>query len=475
MMTDRSVQAVIREHIDPVLEAIIQALIVNMPQTQKAAYTGDSVTAALAEALMISFVKSSAKPARAVTPDVFFAEALASALAATLAPVLAEMLAPAIVEVLSQLPSAKKEKMTMKLLVGYEWPEGRSKQVTYISQDRHIRELVVGIGGTWQQADLTMLAGAPSAMNQFLVGYAWPEGGTKQVAYLGPDGHIHELSVSVGGNWQCADLSAITGAPSAVQVTTGYSCAAGHSKQVVFVGDDDHIHELVVEMDRPWRHVDLTTLTSAPIPGSKCMVGYQWARGQCQQIAYVGQDGHIHELCLEAGKMWQHADLTALTNAPRATDLMVGYEWPEGQCKQVAFVGEDHHIHELCLVAGNAWKHADLSALTNAPLAMDVLTGYAWSQGRMKQIAYVGQDGHIHELCGEIGETWRHVDLTEMAHAPIIPIASIVGYAWSSNGSKQVAYVGNDGDIRELWMPLGGQWAYADLSQMVMALPVWFS
>lgn len=360
----------------------------------------------------------------------------------------------------------------MKPIVGYEWPEGRTKQVTYISQDRHIHELVVGIGGAWQHADLTTLTGAPNAMSRFLVGYAWPEGGSKQVAYLGPDGHIQELSVHVGGNWQCADLSAIAGAPPAVQVTTGW--AGGRTKQVIFVGDDDHIHELTVEMDRSWRHVDLTALTNAPIPSSKRMVGYEWTRGQCQQIAYVGQDGHIHELFMEAGKMWQHADLTALTNAPRATELMVGFEWPEGQCKQVAFVGEDCHIHELCLGMGDAWKHADLSTSTNAPLATDVLTGYAWSQGRMKQINYVGQDGHIHELCVEIGGTWRQTDLTEQAHAPITPIASIDGYAWSRDGSKQVAYVGDDGNIRELWMPMGGQWAYADLSQMVMALPARF-
>ena len=128
---------------------------------------------------------------------------------------------------------------------------------------------LLGVGGAWQHADLTTLAGAPRASSRFLVGYAWPEGGTKQAAYLGQDDHILELSVHVGGSWQCADLSAITGAPPAVQVTAGYSWAAGRCKQVVFVGDDDHIHELVVEMDEQWRHVDLTALTNAPRLGSK--------------------------------------------------------------------------------------------------------------------------------------------------------------------------------------------------------------
>ena len=250
----------------------------------------------------------------------------------------------------------------MKPLVGYEWPEGRSKQVVYISQDHHIHELVVGIGGEWQHADLMTLAGAPRASSRFLVGYAWPEGGTKQVAYLGPDDHIQELSVHAGGTWQHVDLNAITGAPPAVQVTAGYSWVVGRSKQVVFVGDDDHIHELVVEMDKPWRHVDLTAMTNAPRPASKYMVGYEWALGQSKQVAYVGQDGHIHELSVEAGGTWQQANLT------------------------------------------------------------------------------------------------------ELAQAPITPITSIDGYAWSTDGSKKVAYVGDDGEVRELWMPRGGTWAYADLS-----------
>jgi len=115
----------------------------------------------------------------------------------------------------------------MKPLVGYEWPLGCSKQITYISQDHHIHEFVVGIGGAWQHADLTTLAGAPRATSRFLVGSAWPEGGTKQAAYLGPEGHIQELSVHAGGSWQYADLSALTGAPPALQVTAGYSWAAG--------------------------------------------------------------------------------------------------------------------------------------------------------------------------------------------------------------------------------------------------------
>lgn len=362
----------------------------------------------------------------------------------------------------------------MKPLIGYDWPEGQSKQVAYISQDHHIHEFSVSKGGSWQHTDLTQLSGAPLASSRFILGYAWPEGGTKQVAYLAQDGHVHELWMSTGGTWQHADVSALTGAPPAVRVTAGYSWAEGHSKQIVFVGDDHHIHELCAEAGKPWRHVDLTTITDTPLPGSHFMVGYEWSEGRSKQVAYVGQDGHIHELYLEAGGVWQHIDLSAITHAPRAVDLMVGYGWPEGRCKQVAFVSEDRHIHELCMVVEQNWQHADLSAITNAPQAMNILTGYAFPGGRSKQVAYVGQDSRMYELYVEAGKMWQCVNLTELAQAPLTAITSLSGYAWSAGDSKQVTYVGDDGEIRELWMPRTGNWTYTDLSQIVMAVPARF-
>ena len=362
----------------------------------------------------------------------------------------------------------------MKTLVGFDWPEGRSKQVVYVSQDHHVHEFVVGMGGRWEHADLTTLAGAPPASSRFITGYAWPESSTKQVAYLSMDGHIHELWVQPEGRWQHADVSAITGAPPARLVTAGYSWSEGHSKQVVFIGDDGHIHELYVEMGGQWRHVDLTAITAAPLPGSRFMVGYGFKEGRSKQVAYVSQDGHIHEMYMEIGKSWEHADLTAMTNGPRAVDIMVGYEWQEGRCKQIAFTSEDRHIHEMSLVAGQRWTHTDLSMLTGAPLATDVITGYAWPEGHTKQVAYVGLDNHIHEMFVEAGKTWQRVDLTQSANAPTTPVVAIDGFAWSAGEAKQVAYAGDDRQIRELWFPKGGKWTYTDLSTVLLALPVGF-
>lgn len=362
----------------------------------------------------------------------------------------------------------------MKPLVSFDWPEGQSKQLAYISQDHHIHEFHVGIGGNWQHTDLSMLASAPLATSRFLVGYTWPLEGTKQVVYLGPGGHIHELRVAPGGNWQHADLSVFTGAPPATQITAGYSWTAGNSKQIVFVGDDEHLHELYMVSGQPWQHVDLTALTNAPLPGSSSMVGYEWTERCSKQLVYVGRDGHLHELFLKVGGNWEHSNLTMLTNAPRTSDIMVGYEWRDGRSQQIALVSEDGHVHELCMAAGQTWLHADLSAITGAPPAMNVLTGYAWDSGHSKQIAYLGRDGHIHELFVEAGKIWQHVDLTEMAHAPVTQVTALSGNPWSVGDAKQITYIGNDGDVRELWMPRHSDWKATNLSRMVMAVPARF-
>ncbi len=42
-------------------------------------------------------------------------------------------------------------------LCGFDWPAGRSKQVAYLDERDHIQELYVSVGGQWQVADLTLL------------------------------------------------------------------------------------------------------------------------------------------------------------------------------------------------------------------------------------------------------------------------------------------------------------------------------
>ncbi len=69
-------------------------------------------------------------------------------------------------------------------LHGYDWPQGGTKQIAYVDSQSHVMELLLGYGDPWQWVDLTTLTGAPPASGSALAGYTWSAGGTKQVVYV---------------------------------------------------------------------------------------------------------------------------------------------------------------------------------------------------------------------------------------------------------------------------------------------------
>jgi hypothetical protein len=127
----------------------------------------------------------------------------------------------------------------------------------------------VAVGGSWSHADLTQMTGAPRPQpDTAFAGYEWKAGGTKQVVYRTEDGHIHELFVPMGGSWDHADLTLMTDAPPASTnspIIAGYEWKAGGTKQVVYLTANGHIHELFVAVGGSWSHADLTQMTGAPL------------------------------------------------------------------------------------------------------------------------------------------------------------------------------------------------------------------
>ena len=342
------------------------------------------------------------------------------------------------------------------MISGYAWEAGKAKQVVFTTADGHIHELVVAVGGKWSHADLTAITGAPTAAS-VVNGYAWAAGEAKQVVFTTADGHIHELAVAVGGKWSHADLTAIATAPTAASVVNGYAWEAGKAKQVVFTTADGHIHELVVTVGGKWSHADLTAIATAPSAAS-VVNGYAWEAGKAKQVVFKTADGHIRELVVTVGGKWSHADLTAIATAPAAVSEVNGYAWEAGKAKQVVFTTADGHIHELVATVGGKWSHADLTAIAATPAAASVIDGYAWEAGKAKQVVFTTADGHIHELVVTVGGKWSHADLTAITAAPAA--ASVVnGYAWEADKAKQVVFTTADGHVHELAVVVGGKWA----------------
>ena len=148
-------------------------------------------------------------------------------------------------------------------LCGFEWTAGQTKQVVYIDHNNHVQEMHVAPEGQWQLTDLTQLTGAPLAEGTHIVGYDWAAGESKQVVYIDSRGHVIELHVGMGGNWQCTDVTNLTGAPLADRGNLGPSFAAfswetGNSKQIVYQDTNEHIMEMHVTAGGQWQLTDLT-------------------------------------------------------------------------------------------------------------------------------------------------------------------------------------------------------------------------
>jgi hypothetical protein len=209
---------------------------------------------------------------------------------------------------------------------------------------------------------------------QPLSGFAWESFQTKQVVYLTPDGHVHELSIKLGGRWGDADLTRLTGAPAAdlASPLSGFAWESFQTKQVVYLTPDGHVHELYIKLGAGWKDADLTTLTGAPaVDLTTPLSAFAWESFQTKQVVYLTPDGHVHELSIKLGGRWGDADLTKLTGAPAAnlTTSLSGFAWESFQTKQVVYLTPDGHVHELSIKLGGRWGDADLTKLTNAPPA----------------------------------------------------------------------------------------------------------
>ncbi len=356
-------------------------------------------------------------------------------------------------------------------LYGYDWPQGGTKQVVYVDGQGHVIELCEGLEGPWQSADLTVLTASPLPGDAVLAGYVWSAERTKQVAYVDDQSHIIELFVAGGSPWQWADVTALTGAPLAGQRggLAGYDWLNGQTKQIAYVDGQGHVIELFVARGCPWQWADLTALTGAPSPGSAALTGYDWPEGGTKQVAYVDDQGHVIELFVARESPWQWVDVTALTGAPLADQsVLAGYAWSAGGTKQVVYRDQQSHIVELFVAGGSPWQWVDVTALTGAPLAGQggALAGYDWLNGQTKQIAYADGQGHVIELCVARESPWQWADVTALTVAPPLHQKPLTGYAWVWGAAKQIAYVDDQGHVIELCVGLWGQWGCANLTAL---------
>ncbi len=311
------------------------------------------------------------------------------------------------------------------IMAGSAWDAGRTHQVDYVSPmspDGHVHEVVQFQNHPWSYEDLLDHAGVSGSDGRTLAAYDWRSAGTKQVVYTSLEGHIYELAAGREGPWQRTDLTQATGAPIAeIPLLSAFAWEHGKSKHVVYMSGDGHIHELTMTVGGSWSHDDLTERTGAPSADGNALAGYGWERAGTRQIVYTGYDSNIYELVAGVDHVWHYVDLNSLTSAPRVSGTaLAAYAWETNDSKQVVYVAENHHIQLLQTDESGRWTHSDLTQRTGAPVASDTLIlGYEWSAQFAQHIVYLDtrENPHLQSLLLEHGSSWKHADLTDLTGA----------------------------------------------------------
>jgi hypothetical protein len=319
----------------------------------------------------------------------------------------------------------------------------------------------------WHALDLTLEAPGPTAGPAgALDGYATAFNKQLHVNYIGSDAHVNELIYD--GSWKHNDLTVLGGAPNAVDgnALDGYSTEFNQQQHVNFIGADQHVHEIYY--DSGWKHNDLSTLGGAPVlaRASSPVDGYVTNFNQQQHVNFIGTDGHLHELVYDGS--WKHNDLTALGGAPTAAggSSLDGYSTEFNRQQHVNFIGTDGHVHEL--VYDGSWKHNDLSQLGGAPvaaLANGPLSGYVTGFNKQQHVIFIGTDNRVYELVYQ--NSWQHTDLLAAAGVSNLlagAASRLDGYSTEFNEQQHVNFVGSDGHLHELWY--SSKWQHNDLTLM---------
>src|SRR5690348_11942597 len=94
-------------------------------------------------------------------------------------------------------------------------------------------------------------------------------------------------------------------------------------------------------------------------------IGYTWDIDKTLHVVYLGNDNHLHELYYRAGeRRWNYHDLTVDAWAPLAKEVPTAYIWDVDKTLHVIYIGqEDNHLYELSYQAGERrWNYHDLTA-----------------------------------------------------------------------------------------------------------------
>jgi len=272
----------------------------------------------------------------------------------------------------------------------------------------------------------------------------------------------------------------------------GFGTPWNGQEHINYTSRDGNVQELLYPPNGPWGNTVLTGPTNANVaPGSRPMygspiIGFATYWNQQQHIIFINADRNICELTYATQGGWNFTAVTSpgfanvtgldLPATPIVTGL-TGYGTPWDSGWHISYIAQDGGLHQVYWGEANGWQHASLTSsgfanVTGAdlPLSNSPLASYITQWNSTQHVNYIGQDGNLHELYCSTTGGWQHGILSGPALADVsgtnLPASGspLTAFATPWNQQQHVDYLGQDGGVHELvYRPQGG-WSHGVLT-----------
>lgn len=340
------------------------------------------------------------------------------------------------------------------------------------------------------------------AGNTNLSGSAWNGNIQQDVVFVGDDNRLYDLNyyrnmpphiypwglydiIALGKRYNqgtipfpiSASAAPRGGSPLVVFTSPAFTLGSTHydsqGNVLFYISEEEAVQTVTLTGEI---HQNLTQVTSTenypPTAGSS-LAGWAWQGQGSQHVVYVDTRNHVRELYITPGSNWNTNDLSARVgytdvDSPRRNSPLAGNAFEIQGTQHVFYIARDNTIRELYYTLEQGWRGDNLSLRTGAPpVAADTpLVAYVCEFESTQHVIYIADNGDVQELwwSGRTGWMAGQPDLTQTTGAPL-PAANsaLAGYSSEYERSEHVIYVGNDGDLHELYHNSGG-WQTTDLS-----------
>lgn len=363
----------------------------------------------------------------------------------------------------------------------------------------------------WDPDRWTQIAGVhgrpPVDQGSGIASYVSPLTRGPEVFYLA-QGSEHVEQISLLGLIP-TDLNIATGSPAGARGSSlaGFVDDCAGTDNLVYIGDDQHVHLLMWTRAQGWTTQDLTSLTHSTPAAGTAITGRihgkaegafhlqpEHLRGKSEGIFYFQPDHHLHELwrwsmCPGGAQFdgWKAVDVSsesssAVVDAAEGSPLS-GF-WVERNSQDADFyIDSRRHLQEMLftLRPKPVWTNVDVTEVSGSPeLGVNAIAAHFNTVTDSEWIYFLDSKRNVHAVTASVKAPtqWKEQLRTALnvlpgrcqgsgAPAPAAAFGSPLAAGVNSmlNGSEEVFYVGEDEALYEL-RQTEGEWSCMNLTKM---------